>query len=208
MVVPVFYSGGCVMCMERPKSRFGFCERCLDALPFYGERILSEREFPAYALFGENKLSSKIIRGLKYRGEIFWADVLAEIAIDFLLARDLHRADVIAVVPISPKKRRVRGFNPPERVARAISDRLGMPLYAGLTLNRRVKDQIGLSAKERIKNVDRAFSAAPVRGRVLLIDDTYTTGATMRNCARALEEAGAREVVGLACMKASVAYAE
>jgi predicted amidophosphoribosyltransferase len=63
---------------------------------------------------------------------------------------------------------------------------------------RRTRDQVELSATERRANVSGAFRAGDrVRGRVLLIDDVFTTGATMSACAETLLRAGAREVHAL-----------
>lgn len=197
-----FYAGGCARCFDGKPEQFGLCARCLDALPFYGERIWEHDAFPIYALFRENELSSKMIRGLKYRGERHWAEVLGAVAADFLLRLNLHRLDFVTAVATSRAKRRIRGYNPPELVAKKVASELALPEGEKLKLARRIDDQIGLSARERRRNVEGAFKADPLRGRVLLIDDTYTTGATMEASFAALKAAGAEEVIGLVCMKA------
>lgn len=189
--------------MERKAARFRLCDKCLEALPFLEERLLTEKRLPVYALFRENPLTAKMIQGLKYREERYWGDVFGKIGAEFLICEKLHGVDYICAVPTSPKKRRLRGYNPPELVARKIASELNLTYYEGLHLQKKMRDQIGLTAKERRDNVRDGFGADPVRGRVLLVDDTYTTGATLASCKDALLEAGADEVIGFVCMKAA-----
>ena len=94
-----------------------------------------------------------------------------------------------------------RGYNQAELLASAFCDRVQLPLQAGwLVRQRSTHSQVGLTAVERQRNVEDAFVAADaVLGkRLLLIDDVYTTGATMRACAQAALDAGAAIVYGLA----------
>lgn len=203
VVKGLFYCGGCVLCMEREAGLFGLCDKCSEALPFLEERLLTEKRLPVYALFRENSLTAKMIQGLKYREERYWGDVLGKLGAEFLIREKLHRADFICAVPTSPKKRRLRGYNPPELVARKIASELNLTYYEGLHLQKKMKDQIGLTAKERRENVRDGFAADPVSGRVLLVDDTYTTGATLASCSEALLAAGADEIIGFVCMKAA-----
>lgn len=199
----LFYRGGCVLCMERDASRFRLCEECLSALPFLGERLLTEKRLPVYALFRENSLTAKMIQGLKYREERYWQDVFGGLGADFLIRKKLHEVDFICAVPTSPKKRRLRGYNPPELVARKIASDLNLTYFEGLHLQKKMRDQIGLTAKERRDNVRGGFRADPVKGKVLLVDDTYTTGATLASCREALLASGAHDVIGFVCMKAA-----
>lgn len=203
MVKSLFYSGGCVLCMERKAARFRLCDKCLEALPFLEERLLTEKRLPVYALFRENPLTAKMIQGLKYREERYWGDVFGKIGAEFLICEKLHGVDYICAVPTSPKKRRLRGYNPPELVARKIASELNVEYFEGLHLQKKMKDQIGLTAKERRDNVRDGFGADPVRGRILLVDDTYTTGATLSSCSETLIASGAEEVIGFVCMKAA-----
>lgn len=203
MVKGLFYGGGCVLCMEREAGLFGLCDKCSDALPFLEERLLTEKRLPVYALFRENSLTAKMIQGLKYREERYWGDVLGKLGAEFLIREKLHGVDYICAVPTSPKKRRLRGYNPPELVARKIASELNVEYFEGLHLQKKMKDQIGLTAKERRDNVRGGFGADPVRGRILLVDDTYTTGATLSSCSETLIASGAEEVIGFVCMKAA-----
>lgn len=203
MVRGFFASGDCALCKKEAASAFHLCESCLDTLSFMGEAILSEKAFPVYALLRENQAASFMIEGLKFREERYWAEVFGEMAADFLRHSGLGPFDGIVCVPTSAKKRRIRGYNPPGLIARKVATRMDLPFEEGLVLTKKVKDQIGLGAKARALNVENAFAASHVSGkRLLLIDDTYTTGATMRAAQKACMDAGAASVSGIVCMKA------
>ena len=110
----------------------------------------------------------------------------------------LADADVAVPVPLHPSRRRERGFNQAEDLARHV----GLPVVVALRRVRRTVSQADLPAARRHGNVKGAFALAsknrPTSGKiVVLIDDVSTTGATLDACAIALKEAGAREVRAL-----------
>jgi len=106
--------------------------------------------------------------------------------------------DFIAPVPLHPRRRRERGFDQAEHLARALGRELSLPVEPR-TLRRTVytSQQVWKSKAARDDNVKDAFRVrgpGRIEGRtVLLVDDVMTTGATASACARALREAGARE---------------
>ena len=108
----------------------------------------------------------------------------------------------IVPVPLHRRRERERGFNQSALLADALATHLGAVGHPALHRTRATPPQAELHRTERLKNVTNAFACpdpASVRGRsVLLIDDVVTTGATFAACARALRDAGARTVVGLA----------
>ena len=105
-------------------------------------------------------------------------------------------ADLLAPVPLHPKRLRHRGFNQALLLAQAFSQAPVAREALGRT--RPTRPQVGLKPKERRDNVKGAFSVTDpslVKGKnVLLVDDLYTTGATVKECARVLRKAGARQV--------------
>ena len=108
-------------------------------------------------------------------------------------------ADLLAPVPLHVRRLQERGFNQALLLAHVFADR---PLLReGLIRVRHTVPQSGLNPRERQENVKKAFAAArpeEFKGKkVLLIDDVYTTGATVRECARVLSRAGALEVTVL-----------
>jgi ComF family protein len=143
-----------------------------------------------------------LIRLLKFEDRPDLAPPLAARAIAFLAARPvpLPGTDVVIPVPLGPLRRLQRGYNQSAEIARALSARLGAPCLPH-ALRRRTggRPQARLPAGLRAANVRGAFRAsrrAPLAGRaVLLVDDVWTTGATVRECTRALRAAGAARVV-------------
>lgn len=108
-------------------------------------------------------------------------------------------ADLLVPVPLHPARRRERGFNQSRLLARDLAGLRGSRVLEGcLVKTRNVPPQAGLRAGERETNVKGAYEvkrARRVAGKTLiLVDDVSTTGATVRECARVLVEAGAKEV--------------
>lgn len=113
----------------------------------------------------------------------------------------LETADYLVPVPLHPFRLAKRGFNQSVWLAAAVSRQTGVPLlHSALRRKRPTPTQGGLSARARSKNVAGAFavrrgSIDKVKGRrLVLVDDVYTTGATLRSCARVLKKAGAANV--------------
>lgn len=108
-------------------------------------------------------------------------------------------ADLLVPVPLHPSRRRDRGFNQARLLARDLARLRGLRVLDGCLVKvRNAPPQAGLRAADRERNVVRAYAVRRpdrVRGRTLvLVDDVSTTGATLRECARVLTEAGAKEV--------------
>ena len=114
--------------------------------------------------------------------------------------------DAVCFVPSTRAKVLERGYNPAEVLARIISGRTGRPIVACLAKTRETEDQDALSRAARFPNVNGAFRAraSDVRGgRILLVDDVLTTGATAGSCSEALLSAGARSVHVLVAAEAT-----
>jgi predicted amidophosphoribosyltransferase len=108
---------------------------------------------------------------------------------------DRPDTDAITFVPAVPERRLWRGHNPALGLARELSERWQLPLVASLARAGRPRRQRGLPPAERRRNVSGAFAgAAPAPGSVVLVDDVYTTGATVSEAARALGAGGCGRV--------------
>jgi len=152
----------------------------------------------AVAVFDD--VARNLVHGLKYRDRL---DLAAWMAGWMARAgRDLlDDADVILPVPLHPRRLWRRRFNQSASLAQAVATKAGKPMVTtALCRIRPTPQQVGLSAAERDRNVRGAFKVmedqrVTVAGRrVLLVDDVYTTGATVKAATRALERAGAAAV--------------
>lgn len=142
-----------------------------------------------------------LVQRLKYQRQLYVAPVLAE-ALVYAWRRFLEEAtvDMIVPVPLHPRKQRQREFNQAEEIAVRSAPTIGAPVRPRVL--RRLRDtqtQTDLNAAGRRANVQGAFAAAPgggIRGAdILLVDDVFTTGSTLSECATLLRKAGARRIL-------------
>lgn len=140
------------------------------------------------------------IHRFKYRGKIGIGTVLGRIMADFAAEIwDMKAFERIVPVPLHRKRLRERGFNQSVILARTLSKRFGMPLdFTSLKRQSPTPPQVGLGREARAVNVQGAFTVSHperIAGRkILLVDDVYTTGSTLEECARVLSRAGAKTV--------------
>lgn len=141
----------------------------------------------------------------KYRGRETLASAFGTLMAD--VVRREYRGEAIGAVtfvPLHAKREAERGFNQAERLARVIGRELRLPVHRLITRTRDTPKQSRQSRGARLAGMDGAFrlhSAArrniPHRRTLLIVDDVYTTGATLRACADALKRGGFRRVVAV-----------
>ncbi len=196
-----FAGGVCEGCWRRLPPREGErCARCDETLPgaaapsLCGRCLLDPPPFATlrgaapYARPGR-----EILLAFKFRGADYLGARLAGVMVERLPRPD---AAEIACVPTTAHARRARGYNPAEVLALELSRRLKIPFARRRLVKRRETEvQSRLPLAERASNVRRAFQASGrPASRVLLVDDVATSGATARECARRLAEAGAERI--------------
>jgi ComF family protein len=161
--------------------------------------------FEAAVCYGEyDGALRELIHLLKYEGVRPAASVLGRMlgeVISELSPRFGPEPPLVVPVPLHGSKLRGRGFNQSEVVARAAVKAAGLRSQVNTTALERIKDtgsQTGLTRAQRQQNMHGAFAVihpAEVAGRdILLVDDVFTTGATVSECARVLKKAGAARV--------------
>jgi len=149
----------------------------------------------------------RVIHELKFEGRRPLAGLLAPVMADvFFESWQREDFDLLTTVPLHYRRRRERGFNQAELLARALARIIGLPEFRTLRRKAATPSQVGLSDAQRRENVRNAFictHAGRVAGkRVLLIDDVMTTGATVSSAAGALIGAGAEKVSVLTVARA------
>ncbi len=115
--------------------------------------------------------------------------------------------EAIIPVPLHPRRKRQRGFNQAQVLAKELARLQGIKLVDGVLVKvKNVPPQTLLQLKERERNVSGAFKTikgGEIKGKVvLLVDDVYTTGSTIRECSLALKKGGAKEVRALTVAQA------
>ena len=147
------------------------------------------------------------VKAFKYGGRSMLSEALGGLLLE-AAATFSAKPDLIMPVPLHKRRLRGRGFNQSLLLARVLSKRLSVELdYLSLRRVRHTVQQTGLKPGEREKNVAGAFSlsaGSAVKGRrVLLVDDVYTTGATINECSKVLKKAGS-EVYAITLARAGV----
>lgn len=178
-----------------------FCGRCgaPTAFEVFGCDECRDKDFAfdgARAPLQYEGVGEELVHALKYRGYLR----VVEKVMAPLMAGVLGVGWFDAVVPVPLHRTRLarRGFNQAELMAEGVAGRIEAPVLDKLKVVRRTRDQVELSTHERRANVAGAYAArGPVIGKVLLVDDVFTTGATLSECAGALRKAGAGEVHAL-----------
>lgn len=184
------------ICEKCGKPVLRTVERCLDCR---GRRI-SASEVRSVAVF--DGALKEAVHALKYRHGRRLAHFLAQF-IAVSVDSSFSDIDLITFVPMSRGKKRQRGFNQAELLARGLARQIEKPVKPLLVCTRFTRDQSRLSPAERRANVRGAFELLRntesgrrgIAGRkILLIDDVYTTGSTVNECTLVLRRAGAKEV--------------
>jgi len=141
------------------------------------------------------------IHRFKFKGRKKLARALGVIIVQYLSqspSLQMDEIDLIVPVPLHAKRLRQRGFNQTELLAQAISKYFGVEAKSVLARTRDTKAQFDLHRNERFANIEGAFEVIDqdsIHGRrILLLDDIYTTGATISECSKALQAAGAKRV--------------
>jgi ComF family protein len=149
--------------------------------------------------FYDPPLSTAICK-FKYEKQTYLAHFFVRLTVERLAHLNVDR---VMAVPLHPNRLRHREFNQSLLLAKGIAETLSIPLSIdALIRTRETVPQVGLSKKEREENIKGAFGVARpnevLDERILLVDDVYTTGATLKEGARVLMQEGAKAVIAFA----------
>ena len=175
---------------EYPLDESGLCTACQESLANFD---------CVYSFGGYEGVLQQLIHLFKYAKVESLAGPLSKLMLRALPVEE--RFDAIVAMPMHWRKRWERGFNQAELLARPVAKRYGLKLSTNLRRRRYTRSQAGLSEAERRENLKDSFvvkHTARIAGRrILLVDDVFTTGNTLRSAAAALKAAGAGHVSAL-----------
>lgn len=171
------------------------CQRCIERPPPFA----SVWACATYSRVEAEAPLARAIRRLKYDRDVSYARPLGELMAALVTGAADCDHDAIVPVPLHRDRLRWRGFNQAVVIARPLARRRHRRLDAmALRRVRPTPPQVGLDEGERRRNIAGAFALRPatdVAGKkLLLVDDVYTTGATLEECARVLLRGGALRV--------------
>ena len=185
------FCGCCGTPLMSKAAHGSLCASCLTTPPLYSvARAAVDYDAPCRLLVGRFKYSDQMHLAKTFS---HW---LQRIGLDAI-----EGADLVVPVPLYRWRLFRRKYNQAALLALEVAKQNHLPMsYTALSRIRSTSPQVGKKRAERLKNVRGAFVATPeVEGKtILLVDDVYTTGATLEACTQALLERGAREVRVLA----------
>ena len=209
-VLELIFPPLCLNCGEyivkSPYSHRLLCRDCIELIPIY-ETIFYNPKLTLVAVssYGSGPLR-KLLHAFKYEGLLGAKEIIGGLIRRYMSGVDLvgilPKNSVIVPLPLHKSRFRKRGFNQSEVIAKLLGEQLKLPV-AKKVLSR-VKDtpqQSKIKSKSgREDNVKGCFRVKDIecfKGRtVILVDDVYTSGATMREAAKTLRKSGAKKIVG------------
>ena len=194
-ILNFIYPPRCIFC-RKPLSEEGICDECLNEIPRVKGKILNP-QFVAKTcapLYYRGSVRAAIIR-YKFSGRTAYATHFAKLMHEMIERRIEDPIDYITWVPLGKRKLKKRGYDQAELIARELSKIMGIPAIRTLKKIRNNKSQHKIkSESERRANVIGAYENVNYteiwNKNVLLIDDVFTTGSTVFECARMLKIAG------------------
>lgn len=179
----------CIRCGEPIASEANYCLRCKSHPPVF------TRSFSPLLYSGA---VTNLIRNFKYNNKRYLSVTLGNFLVESYVLNDLS-CNLVLPVPLHQKRQKSRGFNQAELLANQLNEKLNLPVYNNVLVRvKNTKSQTNLNKQQRQQNVEQAFSVQDtklVNGKtVLLVDDVFTTGATLNECAKVLFKHGAKKV--------------
>lgn len=196
----LIFPDNCLLCRQFLNSRHQrqLCTNCLGSLVFNPAPFSNDH---VWSVCLYNEPAQKLLHAFKYNAKTSLCKTLVPLMIDFIDRHSLplQQFDLITPIPLHPVRLRERGYNQSALLSLALSRHYGILHTENLVVRQKMTHtQTELGAKQRWTNMEGAFrikNSTDVEDRsILLIDDLYTTGATVHSAAQALKTAGAARV--------------
>lgn len=225
-ILEIIFPKKCIGCNQIDKNFL--CQNCqqkIQKIDYFFCPVCKQGSFEGYthsfcqyrtslkrviAPFKYQGLIKEMIRQFKYCGIRELGEDFSKLIAEFLENRKIELSSdyILVAVPLHQDREKERGFNQAEKLAKSLSEKLSLQHNPRLLLrNRDTPSQIKLSKKERQNNVKGAFSinldfTDSVKNKnFILVDDVFTTGATLNECAKVLKRLRAKEVWGMVVAK-------
>lgn len=202
-----FFPRRCVWCMDVTEPDHMLCADCIDIQAQQLEPThIENTQFKHVAVFSYHSKARRILLNVKYHGGRKNAYSIGYAMADALRkAKPAEEDFLFCAVPMTKKQLKKREFNQSELLAKSAAKWLDASHAPLLHKTRETQAQHDLPAHKRTSNVTGAYIVTQpklVKNRkIVLCDDICTTGATMRVCANALQDAGAKEVICLSYLR-------
>ncbi len=197
-----------------------YCERCGRPVPDLEITVCNRCIIEKHAFSFIRGVSpyggvmENLIMLLKYHGKSQLSAILGKLMSLIIKREEVYRkCELIVPVPLHTTRKRERGYNQAELLGEVLSREMNLPMITdALIRTRATLSQTKLSPDARKDNVREAFAINPkrvddIRGKViLLVDDVFTSGATLSECTNTLREAKTGEVLGVVCAIAGSGY--
>jgi competence protein ComFC len=158
----------------------------------------------ARAAYRAEREVRQVIHEFKYQKQFHHLPLLTtwlEAGFDRFYRNEPEVWDALVPVPLYPLRRREREFNQAEELAQSLGKKIRLPVLDALQRIKKTETQARLRRSERLRNQMNAFELKrgfDLKGkRLLIIDDVFTTGATINACAQVLQQAGAGRLAAL-----------
>ena len=215
-LLDLFFPKFCLNCQREGSFLCEDCKAILDISSSHQKFQTGNLSDLYYPLEYKNPLIKNLIKHFKYEPFIKeLAKDLTSLIINHFQLLDKKPSFlkknpnyVLVPVPLEKRKLKWRGFNQSEEIGKEISKFLNIPLINDILFKiKETLPQVELSEKEREENIKGVFiirNRKKISGKkILLVDDVYTTGSTMKECAQLLKKAGAKEVIGIVIARAA-----
>jgi ComF family protein len=200
-ILELFYPRKCVFCEKLlMRNELDLCIDCRRDTEKVLYPLIKSKSFECcHSVYYYKDKVASAVKKLKFAGKISHADSFGRLLAMKLLTANVT-ADLITWVPISAKRKKQRGYDQGEELAKAVGRELGIPVEGLLQKVRHTPPQARVKdAAARKINIANAYAVADnvkIQGkRILLLDDVITSGATLSECSKVLRSAGAKSIV-------------
>ena len=192
-ILDLIFPPRCEVC--RKSSQEALCQDCFIKIKFMKPHL------GIYSASTYDGPLKEAIQRFKFKNRKRLAEPLGLLLVKYLShspGLNMKELDLIVPVPLHRNRLKERGFNQVELLVKKLAQYFEIPVVPALERTRHTKAQFDLARHERFPNIKGAFAVKPyisvLNKRVLLVDDIYTTGATIAECSLGLKQAGAKRV--------------